>query len=147
MNETYVTVVGRVVGEISQRTTREGHKMASFRVATNERRYDKAIEQWVDKNPMFLEVICWRRLAAGVGTSLNKGDPVVVTGRLHQRDYEVEGQRRSKLELDAQAVGPDLSWCTADVQRARRDGAPAVESATNSAGVDESDSTVSELVA
>lgn len=119
MNETYVTVVGRVAGDLRQRRTKDGLKVVSFRMISNERRYDRDNEQWVDGKSLSLNVTCWRRLADGVFTSLGKGDPVIATGRLSLREYEFEGQRRTSVELDANAVGPDLSWCTADVQRQR----------------------------
>ncbi|TCP48537.1 single-strand DNA-binding protein [Tamaricihabitans halophyticus] len=120
MNETYTTVVGRVAGEVRQRSTFEGHKVVNFRLASNERRYDREAGQWVDGNSLYLTVTCWRKLAAGVASSLRKGDPVLVTGRLSLREFEYQGQRRTSLELDAQAVGPDLTWCTAEVWRRRR---------------------------
>jgi single-strand DNA-binding protein len=120
MNETVTTIVGNVISDVRIRRTGEGVKVASFRIASNERRYDKAAEQWVDGDRLYVTVTCWRRLAANVLGSLVKGDPVVVTGRLYTRGYEVEGQKRSVTELEAWAVGPDLSRCSAEVTRARR---------------------------
>jgi single-strand DNA-binding protein len=90
-------------------------------MASNERRYDKGADQWVDGDHLYVTVTCWRRLAAGVAASLVKGDPVMVRGRLYTRDYEVEGQRRYSTEVEAASVGPDLARCTADVQRPRRE--------------------------
>lgn len=122
MNETVTTIVGNVISDVRQRRTADGTRVVSFRVASNERRYDKASEQWVDGDRLFVTVTCWRRLAQGVVVSLVKGDPVVVTGRLYTRGYEVEGQKRSVTELEAVAVGPDLSRCFADLGRGRRGG-------------------------
>jgi single-strand DNA-binding protein len=121
MHETTVTIVGNVISDPRQRRTAEGTKVVSFRMASNERRYDKAADQWVDGDHLYVTVTCWRRLAAGVAASLVKGDPVMVRGRLHTRDYEVEGQRRYSTEVEAASVGPDLARCTADVQRPRRE--------------------------
>ncbi len=40
-------------------------------------------------------------------------------GRLEQRSWETEdGERRSKVELVAEEIGPNLRFATADVQRA-----------------------------
>jgi single-strand DNA-binding protein len=52
--------------------------------------------------------------------SLNVGDPVVVRGRLYTDEFEWEGKRRTETRLEARAVGPDLSRCTAAVTRVRR---------------------------
>jgi single-strand DNA-binding protein len=121
MNETNVTIVGNVISDPRQRRTSEGTKVVSFRMSSHERRYDKAAEQWVDGDHLYVTVTCWRRLAAGVAASLVKGDPVMVRGRLYTREYEVEGQRRYSTEVEAASVGPDLARCTADVQRPRRE--------------------------
>jgi single-strand DNA-binding protein len=48
---------------------------------------------------------------------------VVVTGRLEQRTWEnEEGERRSKVEITADEVGPSLRFATADVHRVERQG-------------------------
>ena len=52
---------------------------------------------------------------------LTKGMRVVVTGRMEQRSWETdEGERRSKVEIVADEVGPSLRFATADVHRTRR---------------------------
>lgn len=120
MFETYLTVVGKVISDINQRELPNGDKVCNFRVAANERRFNRDKDEWVDGDRLFINVTCWRRLAEGVAASLFRGDPVVVTGRVYLNEYEVNGQPRSAMELDARAVGPNLSTCTAMVQRQHR---------------------------
>lgn len=120
LNETVTTVVGNVITDVKQRRITDGTRVASFRVASNERRFDKETQSWVNGDSLYVSVTCWRKLALGVTASLTKGDPVMVTGRLFTRGYEIEGQKRSVTELEAFAVGPDLSRCVADVTRASR---------------------------
>jgi single-strand DNA-binding protein len=120
MNETTVTIIGNVITDVTARRTAEGARVANFRIASNERRFDKATGDWVDGDRLFVTVTCWRKLANGVAATLSKGDPVVVTGRLYTRGYEVEGQKRSVTEIDATAVGPDLARCAAELIRVRR---------------------------
>lgn len=124
MRETLVTVTGNVISDLRSRRTGDGARLVSFRLASNERKFDRDTDSWVDGDRFFATVTCWRRLAEGVAGSLAKGDPVVVTGRLFTRNYEVEGQRRSSTELDAYAVGPDLGRCTADIRRNIHPGVP-----------------------
>lgn len=119
MNETWVTVVGNVSTSLRGRRTADGTAIASFRMATNERRYDRTTGGWVDGDHVYVSVTCWRRLAQNVLASLVKGDPVVVSGRLFTRSYEYEGQSRTEMEIDANAVGPDLARSTASVIRPR----------------------------
>ena len=46
---------------------------------------------------------------------------VVVTGRLEQRSWETEdGERRFKVEIVADEVGPGLRFATVDVHRVER---------------------------
>ena len=52
------------------------------------------------------------------------GDPIVVHGRVYSRSYDKEGQRHSVTEMEALAVGPDLTRCTAAVTRTKRAAAP-----------------------
>lgn len=119
MNETHVTIVGRVISDPQHRQTRNDVDVTKFRMASNERRFDKESQQWVDGDSLFVEVACWRRLAFGVNACLAKGDPVVVTGRLYTRGFEVDGKRRSVTEMEAVAVGPDLARCTVSMHRRR----------------------------
>ncbi|MDQ3946929.1 MAG: single-stranded DNA-binding protein, partial [Actinomycetota bacterium] len=50
---------------------------------------------------------------------------VIVTGRLEQRSYEREGEKRSVVEIIADEVGPSLRWATAQVEKTqRREGGP-----------------------
>lgn len=121
MKETMTTIVGNIITDLRPRRTADGVHLVGFRVASNERRFDKVTGGWVDGDRLFVSVTCWRKLAQGVVASLGKGDPVVVIGRLYTRNYEVENQKRSVTELDALAVGPDLSRCTAVVQLPPRD--------------------------
>lgn len=124
MYETHATVVGTVINDPRQRRTMEGLKVVNFRLAANERKFDRETGEWKDGERLIVSVTCWRKLANGVGTSLTKGDPVMATGRLYTRAYEVDGQQRWSLDMDATAVGPDLARCSAGVQRNRRDGLP-----------------------
>jgi single-strand DNA-binding protein len=120
MNETSVTLVGTVISDLRRRTTPDGAELIGFRMASNERRFDRAAQEWVDGDSLYVNVTCWRRLVKGVAAAIGKGDPVVVTGRLYTRSYVVEGQRRSSTELDATTVGIDLSRCIASIDRSRK---------------------------
>ncbi|MFC4858239.1 single-stranded DNA-binding protein [Actinophytocola glycyrrhizae] len=117
MFETPITVTGRVVTDVTTRMTSTGAKVSSFRIACQERRYDKEQQTWVDGDRLYVGVTGWRQLAEGMG-ALEKGDHVVVSGRLKVNEYTAEdGTRRAGPEIDARAVGPDLAWHTVIVNR------------------------------
>lgn len=118
MFETHVTLVGRVISDITERTVATGDKVCSFRIKAQERRYDREAQEWVDGDRIFARVTCWRKLAEGVAASLARGDHVMAAGRLYVSEYDTpEGQRRSSVELEARAIGPDLSRGPVQVQR------------------------------
>ena len=109
MTDTQITVTGNVGYDPNHKVLASGAVVADFRVATTPRRYDKATEQWRDQETMWFGVTCWRTLADNVAASVRKGDRVVVTGKLTQRTYEKDGERRTVMEIDASAVGFELT--------------------------------------
>ena len=127
MNDTLMTIVGNVVDDPKLRRTKNGHLVASFRVASTSRRWDRESGQWADNSTLFVQVTAWRNLADNVGTSVFKGQPVTVYGRYCQRDYRVEEQVRTAYELDAISVGHDLTRGTSVFTRVSRPAGPSVE--------------------
>ncbi|GAA1865734.1 hypothetical protein GCM10009687_36460 [Asanoa iriomotensis] len=125
MFDTYVTLVGNILTAPEwRRTTNTNTLVASFRVASTARRFDRDSNRWVDGNSLRVRVTCWRRLAEGVASSVMTGDPVVVVGRLYTRDWaDVDGNNRTSYEVEAVAVGHDLSRGKARFARTRAAGA------------------------
>ena len=125
MFETPLTVVGNVVNDPKRRRVGD-QEVLKFRVASNSRRRT-ADGTWEPGNSLFITVNCWGRLVSGVGASLGKGSPVIVTGHVYTSEYEDrDGNQRSNLEMRAIAVGPDLSRCLARVEKTVTAGAPPV---------------------
>jgi single-strand DNA-binding protein len=110
MNETMVTVIGHVATDPTLRVTSGGARVASFRLASTERRFDRGAGGWRDGSTTFYTVTAWRNMAENVCGSVEKGQPVVVHGRLRDSSYDTkDGQRRTVFEVEAFAVGHDLS--------------------------------------
>lgn len=121
MADNTVTVVGNATRDPELRYLTSGTALCNLGVAVN-RRYKKGDEYVEDVS--FFDVVCWRDLADNVAESIGKGDRVIVVGRLEQRSWENnEGEKRSKVEITADSVGPDLRWATASPTRqAKREG-------------------------
>jgi single-strand DNA-binding protein len=107
--ETPVTVVGNVATELRAGSSASGADMATFRIASTARRFDRSAGCWVDAHTNYATVVCWRALARHVLASLHKGQPVVVTGKLHLKSWEKDGKSGLTAEIEALAVGHDLS--------------------------------------
>jgi single-strand DNA-binding protein len=121
MYDTYVTIVGNVLNPPEwRRTTNTGALVTTFKIASTARRLDRESGKWVDGNSLRVRVSCWRALAGNVFASVTVGDPLIVTGRLYTRDWVDEaGNRRVGYELEATAVGHDLSRGRSRFERVR----------------------------
>ena len=108
------TIIGRMVSDAELKFTNTGTAVANFSVAVNRK---KGTEEHVS----YFDCTAWGTLAQGVTDNLRKGQRVIVTGNLTQDRYEnKEGKTVSKVILNAQAVGPDLQFATAEVHSAKK---------------------------
>ena len=68
-----------------------------------------------------MTVKAWRGLAHNVKASVCKGEPVIVTGRLRASRWKDEaGEERTRIVVDAVAVGHDLNRGTTAYRRTER---------------------------
>ncbi|MEO7018380.1 MAG: single-stranded DNA-binding protein [Leifsonia sp.] len=117
--ETIITVVGNLTADPELRYTQNGLAVANFTIASTPRVFDKQAGETKDGDPLFLRASVWRDFAEHVAGSLVKGSRVIAQGRLKQRSYETaEGEKRTAMELEVDAIGPDLRFATAAVTRA-----------------------------
>jgi single-strand DNA-binding protein len=121
MNETMLTISGNVATDIRFLRSERGTPLASFRLASTPRRYDRTQGGWVDGRTTYVTVVCWRTLAENVAASLHKGEPVVVFGKLRVEPWERDGRTGVAAEVEGTAVGHDLSRGTSAFRRTRRE--------------------------
>ncbi len=112
-----ITIRGFVATEIKSSTTTGGVATASFRIGSNSRRYDKESGTWSDGHTNWFLVQGYRHLAGSMGCSIRKGQPVIVVGKLKIRSWEKDGRVYYSHTIDADAVGHDLTWGTANFTR------------------------------
>ncbi|HEY1329979.1 MAG TPA: single-stranded DNA-binding protein [Actinomycetota bacterium] len=119
-SENQVTIVGNLTRDPELRYTPNGAAVVKLGVAVSRRIRDES-GQWKDADTSFFDVTAWRTLAENVAESLTQGSRVVVVGRLRTNSWETpEGDRRTKVEIEADEVGPSLRWATAKVERQGR---------------------------
>lgn len=122
-NETIVTIVGNTTAPAELRFTQSGVAVASFTVASTPRTFDKQSSEWRDGETLFMRCSVWREQAENIAESLaDKGMRVIVQGRLVQRSFEKDGQKRTVVEMQVDEVGPSLKYATAKVTRTQRQG-------------------------
>ncbi|WP_444970878.1 single-stranded DNA-binding protein [Streptomyces sp. SAI-25] len=119
MNGTMVTLVGNAATAVEFRETAT-RGMARFRFAVTPRRRDRETQLWTDGPTSFYTVWAWRTLATNLAASVAIGEPLVVHGRLKVREEERDGGRRTFVDVEAVAVGHDLSRGTAAFRRVVR---------------------------
>ena len=124
MNETMVCVVGNVATQPVCRELSTGSS-ARFRLAVTARYWDREKSEWADGHTNFFTVWARRTLAANVASSVSVGDPLVVQGRLKVRTEQRDGQSWVSADVDAVAIGHDLSRGTSAFRRASRGDTPA----------------------
>lgn len=119
-NGNNVTVVGNCTRDPELRFTAGGQAVASFGLAVNRRWQNRQTNEW-EEAVSFFDVTCWAQLAENVAESITKGSRLIVSGRLDQRSWETQdGDKRSKIEIVADEVGPSLTYATAQVVRNER---------------------------
>jgi single-strand DNA-binding protein len=130
-----ITLAGTLAADPELRFTGTGVAVANFTVATNDRRFDKNTNAWVDGDATFLRCTLWRQAAENLVESLSRGDRVLLTGTLRQREWQTDqGEKRYAFEVDVTEIGPSLKWATATVRKATRTSATPAASATPGGG-------------
>ncbi len=120
MADNAITVVGNLTKDPEIRYTAGGQAKASLSVAVNRRWMNKQTNEW-EERVSFFNAVVWGEMADHCSESLQKGNRVIVSGRLEQRSWETEqGEKRSIVEIAADEIGPSLRWATAEVKRTER---------------------------
>ena len=112
MSNDTITVTGLVATTPRLITTGEGLTISSFRLASTQRRFDKDTEKWIDGETNWFTVTCFRQLAANAARCLNKGERVIVMGGVRIREWDNGERGGTTVEIEADAVGHDLTWGT-----------------------------------
>lgn len=111
---------GTLVGDPELRFTPSGVALAKWRIACNERVFNKNTAAWENGKTTFITGSCWRTLAENTAETLRKGDLVVVVGVLTMREWEAEGTKRTAYEIEATSMGPALTFTSATLTRTTR---------------------------
>lgn len=117
-----IVLVGNVTRDPELRFTPSGQATATFGLACNRRWQNRQTQEW-EEATSFFDIVCWRDMAENAAESLGRGSRIIVSGRLEQRSWETaDGDKRSKVEVIADEIGPSLRWATAQVTKNERKG-------------------------
>lgn len=116
MSET-ISVQGLVATTPRHLVTQDGLPITSFRMASTHRRFDRTTKKWVDGETNWYTITAFRQLAINVAGSVSKGERVVVSGKLRVRDWDNGERAGTSVEIEAEAIGHDLTWGTSTFTR------------------------------
>jgi single-strand DNA-binding protein len=95
-----VCLLGHLTRNPEVRYSSNGTPVAALGLAVNNR-IKRSDDSWQD-DPCFVDVVVFGNQAEACAKYLNKGDPVLLEGRLQYRTWEdQQGQKRSKHEVIA----------------------------------------------
>jgi len=119
-----VILLGNLTRDPEVRYTPNGSAVASFAIAVN-RKYKQGEE--TKEEVSYIDIVVFGKQAESCGQYINKGDSVLIDGRLQQRRWETEdGQKRNKVEVVAQSVNfmPKRSSSSSGQSQAHTEPAP-----------------------
>jgi single-strand DNA-binding protein len=95
-----VSLIGRLGAQPEVTTFETGRTLARFTLATNERFKDKD-GNWQD-NTQWHMINAWGKIAERVKKALNKGQEIIVEGKLVNQSYETKsGEKRYSTVIEA----------------------------------------------
>lgn len=117
-----LTIAGTVGGEVELRFTPSGAAVVNFSVAVNHRRFNRDSGQWEQTGTDWWRVNAWRQMAENIAESFNKGDRVLVFGKVASREWEDRngGGKRIAWEITAEEVGHSCKFAPTSQRKAER---------------------------
>ncbi|HEV7950444.1 MAG TPA: single-stranded DNA-binding protein [Glaciihabitans sp.] len=105
-----ITLVGFIATDPRKVHTAEGLVLTSFRFGTPRRKYDKATQGFIDGPTSFYTVTAFRQLAVNLAETVVKGQHLVVHGKIAIREWTKDDKKGLTADVDAVAIGLDLSF-------------------------------------
>lgn len=96
-----VIMVGNLAADPELRYTAQGTPVANLRLAVNTS--VKSGDEYKDE-VLFINVTVWGKQGEACSQYLGKGRQILVEGRLQERSWEQDGQKKSKMEIVAANV-------------------------------------------
>ena len=114
MRDIQTTVIGNATADPTEHKQDNGTVTAKVRIAVTGRYYNAATQDFADRKTEFITVFARRNLARNLLTSVRKGQPLIVTGRLSSSEWIAQDEtQRHLLNIQAEAIGHDLTYGSA----------------------------------
>lgn len=114
-----ITLIGTIGTDPALQTSDDGRPFLNFRLVTHHSWQDNTTHQYVDGEPNWFTVKAFRTLAVNTHASVEKGQRLIVHGRLQVRNWVSGDRSGTQVEVMADHIGHDLSLGTAKYARMR----------------------------
>ncbi len=119
-----VIISGNLTRDPELYTTQSGTSILKIGIAVNDRVKNNQTGEWEDR-PNYVDCTIFGNRATSLQNILAKGMRVCIEGRLHWSQWEKEGQKRSKLDVNVnEVVLMQNSGQASQVQRAQSQAQP-----------------------
>lgn len=96
-----VILMGNLTRDVEMRTTASGQNVANFSLAVS--RSWKGQDGQTQEQTSFINCVAWGKPGEIIAQYVNKGDSLLVSGRLDQRSYEdKDGNKRQAVEVNVE---------------------------------------------
>jgi single-strand DNA-binding protein len=119
MSDNNITIVGNLTKDPELKYGENGTAYLLYSIAVN-RGKKNAQGEW-ENVAHYFDCVSYGDLAENIANTFSKGNRLIVSGNLQQRNWETpEGQRRSSVQILADEVGASVRWATALVTKTER---------------------------
>lgn len=92
-----VILMGNLTRDPETRQTPSGQSVTNFSLAVN--RTWKGQDGSTQEAVSYIDCVAWGKTGEVIAQYMQKGRPILVDGRLDQRSWEQDGNKRSKIEV------------------------------------------------
>lgn len=100
-----VNAEARIIGTPELRYTASGQPVLNLRLVSNRRKYNDQTQKWEDTAVCWLDAAIWGKSAEAAHAFLQEKDLIVYKGELETREWEKDGEKRSKVVVNIREVG------------------------------------------
>ncbi|WP_124039747.1 single-stranded DNA-binding protein [Neoactinobaculum massilliense] len=150
VNDTVVTVRGYAGADPVVYDNGERGKVTQINVGCTPRLYSRSAKQFKDGSTTWYTVRCYGRLGKNAASSVRRGHPVLVRGRLSPQTWtDKDGHEHVRLTVLADSLGVELTTGIVAFTKTHEDGAASAsvsEQANDTAESNEAEAQEPELV-
>lgn len=110
----------RIATDPELRFSPNGVAVCKLRAVASHRK--KVDDEWKDTNTLWTSLTMFKEQAEHAAESFEKGDLVVVTGRIELQEWEKDGHTNRAANILVDSIGHSTRWATSKATKVERSG-------------------------